>query len=637
MPQKSNDLKSFWQELIRRKVFRVTAMYSGTAFIILQLVDIIAQPLQLPPWTITLVIVLLCIGLLITLLIAWIYDITPDGIRRTEPIETVKKRKSQTVPAKRELKTSDIIIVLMAIVIVILLYPKIFNKDKLKDIKGADGRISVAVMPFQNMTNDTLWNVWQDGIQNELIASMTNSEYLKVRQIESITSLLQSKGLTNYASVTPSVAGAISQKLDANIFIYGTIKQADSAIRLNAQLIDSETEESFKSFQINGTSGNILRMIDSLSNVIKNFLIISSIGKGVPSGLIAPNLTSTNSPEAYRYLIYGQKAFYKMDFPSAINWYLKALERDSNLTGAIQKISNAYYNQGMYKEAKKWCLKHFKKLELMTPQQQLWANYYYAWYFNTLNDAVKYMKQLKDIDDQQPLIYFGLGDTYLEMYQYDNAILEFEKALKLYERWGIKPLWSANYEELGEAYHETGQYKKEKELYKKAKRDFPDDPLLITRQAILAFTEGDSVAAGRYLEKSMSIRKEQGLSEANISGEIAQFYLSIAVPEKAERYFRQAYSLESENPLWMNNLAYFLIDNDRNIIEGLELINRALASSPGDYNYLHTKGWGLYKQEKYKDALEYLQKSWDERPVYDHKIYLHLEEARKAVESQKNN
>ena len=94
-------------------------------------------------------------------------------------------------------------------------------------------------MPFQNMTNDTTWNVWQDGIQDNLITSLSNSEELKVRQPESINKLIQSKRASNYASITPSVASNISQKLDANVFICGSIKLAGSTIRVNAQLIDS--------------------------------------------------------------------------------------------------------------------------------------------------------------------------------------------------------------------------------------------------------------------------------------------------------------------------------------------------------------------------------------------------------------
>jgi tetratricopeptide (TPR) repeat protein len=88
----------------------------------------------------------------------------------------------------------------------------------------------------------------------------------------------------------------------------------------------------------------------------------------------------------------------------------------------------------------------------------------------------------------------------------------------------------------------------------------------------------------------------------------------------------------------LNNLAYFLIDKDRNINEGLELVNKALELSPDNYMSLHGKGWGLYKQGKYKEALEILQKSWDlrrEKAVYNHEAFLHLEEARKAVSGQK--
>ena len=83
---------------------------------------------------------------------------------------------------------------------------------------------------------------------------------------------------------------------------------------------------------------------------------------------------------------------------------------------------------------------------------------------------------------------------------------------------------------------------------------------------------------------------------------------------------------------------YFLIDKERNVDEGLELIEKALVSSPDNYDLLNTKGWGLYKQGKYKDALEILQKSWDLRmanAVYDHDAFLHLDEAKKAVAQNK--
>lgn len=87
-------------------------------------------------------------------------------------------------------------------------------------------------------------------------------------------------------------------------------------------------------------------------------------------------------------------------------------------------------------------------------------------------------------------------------------------------------------------------------------------------------------------------------------------------------------------------MAYFLIDKDRNINEGLELVGKALELSPNNYNYLHTIGWAFYKQGKYQEALETLQNSWDlriEKAVYRHEAFLHLEEAKKAIANQKNN
>ncbi len=71
-----------------------------------------------------------------------------------------------------------------------------------------------------------------------------------------------------------------------------------------------------------------------------------------------------------------------------------------------------------------------------------------------------------------------------------SAIPEFEKALELFHKWDIKPYWGAFYYELGISYHKTGQYKKEKKLYKKAERDFPDDPELMDQYAWLELVHG---------------------------------------------------------------------------------------------------------------------------------------------------
>lgn len=107
--------------------------------------------------------------------------------------------------------------------------------------------------------------------------------------------------------------------MEANFFIIGNINKDGTIIRINAQLIDSKTEEVFKSFQINGTAEKILSTIDSLAMMAKNFLIITNLKK--EDVLDYRHFASTSSPEAYSYFVYAENARWKLDFPTATKLY----------------------------------------------------------------------------------------------------------------------------------------------------------------------------------------------------------------------------------------------------------------------------------------------------------------------------
>jgi tetratricopeptide (TPR) repeat protein len=564
-----------------------------------------------------------------------------DQVRESfKEVREEGKKIYQEKPAKsgKRKLISTVAIVALLIIAGIIAYPKIFKKNTLDNLRSSGERISIAVMPFQNMTNDTSWNVWQDGIQFNLITSLSNySDELKVSQTESINGLLQSKDLTNYASITPSVASNISQKLDASVFICGNINEEGTTIRVNAQLIDSKTEEVFKSFQIGGNSEQIMPVIDSLSALIRDFLLITILKK---NNVEFQKVTSTNSPLAYKYFILGKNANYNSDYSTAIKWFKQAIEIDSNFTWAMRFISTGYLSLGLYDEGKKWCLRIYKKRNMMSLEEKLYTDYLYAQFFETPYEAIKYLKQLQEIDNQSPPVYRNLGGNYARLNQREKAILEYEKALEIYRKWDSKPLTVNYFTDLGGAYHVTGQYKKEGKLYKKAEHDFPNNILITRRRAILSLTEGDTVAANQYIEKLLSSFKDNSASDVSLATNLARIYLLAGIPDKVEEYYRKVLLLQPENPSMMDNLGYFLIDKDRNIKEGLELINKAIELNPDNYNFMHDKGWGLYKQGKYQEALEILQKSWDlrrEKSVYNHEAFLHLEEAKKAVAGQKNN
>ena len=556
-------------------------------------------------------------------------------LKETHHEEQIMDKVGSTIPVKRKriISVPGSMFLLFLAAATIITYnwiQKSINSDK---IVSSDGSITIAVMPFLNQTNDSLWNIWQEGIQTNLITSLSNTEDLKVRQVETINGLIRSSGLTDYASITPSIARKISKRLEASTFVAGSINQADTLIRLNARLIKQGNEEVIKSYQIDGT--DIIKQMDSLSNLIRNTLLISKLKTEVPISLQDSYLKLTESPEAYRYFILGNKSFYQNDFQSAIGWFSKAYETDSSLVGALGKLSLSYYNMGNYQEGKYWCLRSYEKEDLMPPYNRLWNKTIYSLFFETFNDRIYNLRQVAAYDDQNPMIYFNIGDCYYEMAEYKNAIPEFEKALGMFKKWKIKPYWGAFYYELGISYHKEKEYKKERRLYKKADRDFPEDPGLFDQHAWLALTLGDTLKAQKYIEKWTLVRKKELWSDAQIASYMAYVYDMAGMTDQTERSLRLALSLEPGNPVRMSSLAGFLIEKERNIQEGLDLVDKALEINPESYNSLHNKGWGLYKMGKYVESKEFLQKSWDLRmqtSIYNHKAFLHLEEAKKTVE-----
>ena len=452
-----------------------------------------------------------------------------------------REQEREFYEVKKPLKAKKQKLLIGAGILVILIIAALFiwtgliGRNNLKRLIEKDGRIPVAVMPFQNMTNDTLWDVWQDGIQANLITFLSNSKELKIRQLETVTGILQSKGLTNYATLTPSVASSISKKLEANVHITGSVKQSGSIIRLNAQLVDTKTGEVFKSFQIDGTADRIFTVIDSLSVSIQEFLLLFILKKEVT--IDEKHFAVTSSPEAFRYYMYGQKAFGKLDMPAATEWYLKAVSIDSNFVDAGLQISFSYGNQGLYKEAKQWCLRFYKKRDVMPMIQKIWINYTYANYFETPNEEIKYLRQLQELDDLLPTYYFLTGVAYFQMYQWDKAITELEKALKTELKLNSKPGWPSSYDWLCYAYYWTGQYRKAKKLLKESEKYFPDSEELTKTKAVISLAEKDTISAKSYIEKYRSILRDNSASEADVIDELGFIYDMAGFPDIAEEYF----------------------------------------------------------------------------------------------------
>jgi tetratricopeptide (TPR) repeat protein len=621
-------------------------MYAATAFIIMEAADIMLPRLGLPDWTVTLVIVLLIVGFPISIILSWIFDVTPEGVKKTETLEDDPDSVPAPVSKKRGLKGSDVIIAVMLVAVLILLYPKIFNRDKFESIRQEDGRISIAVMPFQNMTNDTMWNVWQVGIQNELISNLSNSGELSVRQYQTMQEILPASGQLNRASLTPALASEISRKLDANTFIQGGIKSAGREIRLNAQLVDARSEEIFKTFQVNASSeDDIFLITDSLSRLVRNYLEIRALDKGLEYDLRSGN--ATHSAEAYRYYILGLNSYFTGDFSQAIERLNLSISLDPDFFAPYSWLLEAYGRKGLLSQdyvqiehardllniLLQWDTSALSRLEQIS-LKMIKARYIHK----NPREYINLCKNMLEFDPQQRIIWFNLGEAYNSIQQWDQAIEAYEQSLLISEQWDVGAAWAGSYQSLASAYHANGDHQEEAEVLKTGLSKFPENRDFRRQQSVCALSLGDSAKSVSYLSMYKNLAQEQLFwTDIEVDHRIAHIYANHSYNEEAEDLWRKVVNGEAFSTYHKRCFAEFLILNEVNIDEGLHIVNTILEASPDYYDILYFKGWALYKQGHLEEALNILNIAWEKRLTYRHNHFLAIQEVQTALASSKVN
>lgn len=165
-------LNRFWQELKRRRVIHVITVYASAAFVLIELVNNLSEPLNLPPGLATIVIVVLAVGFPLAVILSWIYDLSGEGLERTKPIDEVSEKRVAKVPNAWKIATY-----VSFVVIVGLLTFNIIGGTK--SLKAGDIQ-SLAILPFDNFTGDDQLNYVAAGMHASLIGDMGKVSGLRV-------------------------------------------------------------------------------------------------------------------------------------------------------------------------------------------------------------------------------------------------------------------------------------------------------------------------------------------------------------------------------------------------------------------------------------------------------------------------
>jgi tetratricopeptide (TPR) repeat protein len=541
--------------------------------------------------------------------------------------------------AKRKRKTlviSSWIIGSCIIVLIAFGISSIFQKLKFRDIRESDGRISVTVLPFQNLTPDTLLNFWQEGVQNLLINSLSNSKELSVREFQTMNNILSNKEYANYASITPSVGRDIASKLETGTFIMGSLMKAGDRIRISAQLRNTKTEEIYKTFEVEGkTEDEFFQITDSLSGLIKDYLEIKALEKNIDEEKRA--FGTTQSAEAYRYYLEGNKLAYAYKFELAIQSFTRAIEIDSSFTNAYYILSLLYWSIGHNREATYYLNKAYAGRDKIPLNEKLALDVDKALIEKNIQEALNLEEQIVELMPQSAWWWRAIGSECFALEQYNKSVTAFEKAYQLYQKMGLNLGLVSFYLSFGGSLHQTGNHKREKEIFEEGLKVAPNSwasQSIIYNQAVCAFSQGDTIQGNKYMDKLRSNRITENWPESEIINEQAGIYAESDLINKADAQYRRALLLGPKNPEVINSYAYFLIKNNIDVKKGMELIDRALKSEPENCDFLYTKGLGLYKLGRLGEASVVLKKSWDLRYWYLHEHYLLMQEVEKELSNK---
>src|SRR6266513_2464841 len=208
----------FFEELQRRRVYRVAAAYVIAAGFIIQIGSAILPAWELPNWTFRLVVVLLLIGFPIALILAWAFDVTPEGIRATEK-----------TAAETHLRRNMIILAATGVIVSaaagFFLLPRVSARKIDK---------SIAVLPFENLSGDPDNAYFADGIQDDILTNLSKIGDLKVISRTSVMSY-RGSGTRN--------ARDIGKALGVATLVEGSVRRIGNRVRVNVQLINASTDE----------------------------------------------------------------------------------------------------------------------------------------------------------------------------------------------------------------------------------------------------------------------------------------------------------------------------------------------------------------------------------------------------------
>jgi TolB-like protein/Tfp pilus assembly protein PilF len=321
------NLHNFFAELKRRNVFRAAAFYAASAWLLVQIATQVFPFFQIADWLVRWIIVAAVIGFPFWILFAWFYQWTPQGLQREQPAAPLQPEARQ---ARRNVDRW--IIAMLAIAVVLLLTDKLVLHERAGQISAVSNK-SIAVLPFENLSDDKGNAYFVNGIQDEILTRLSKIAALKVI----------SRTSTQKYNSAPDNLREVGKQLRVANLLEGSVQKIGNAAHINVQLIRAATDEHLWAESYNRELDDIFGVEGEVAGAIAEQLNAKLTGEEKQEVAARP----TNNPEAYDAYLRGlsfieRPDLIKPDVLGAIQSFEKAVELDPNFALAWARLSYAH-------------------------------------------------------------------------------------------------------------------------------------------------------------------------------------------------------------------------------------------------------------------------------------------------------
>jgi len=319
----------FFSELKKRRVVRVAIAYAVVGWVLAQVAEIAFEAFELPASAMQVVIIVIAVGFPVALVLSWLFDITPGGIKRaTDNVEDTATRRAQR-PLWR-------MVAGLAVIAALGWAAAAFIRSTMSGPDFGDPRKSIVIFPFENQTsveNDYL----EDASSNLLSLAIGQWDDMRVFDDERTASLLRKRGIETSADVDFDTARELARSVVVGTFVLGEISWEGApggALRIEAKVYDTPTGERLAVEADQVAAGQDPRV--AFDNLAANILSISGAPPGDRPDLVTQ---TTHSLEAYREYVAGSRALQLLQTDSAELHLERSVAIDSTFALAYLKLA----------------------------------------------------------------------------------------------------------------------------------------------------------------------------------------------------------------------------------------------------------------------------------------------------------